>query len=576
MPYPVLPTPIAYSGTINGVFDPVTGTPPLQDSTGESGNWYVVSRAGVYNFVTGVPGSGTTLSPGDSVLYLDGTWHLIATGASGDNLPRDGSLPMLGQFDTGGHPVLLHDGQLRGENATTRALIVFTDLQGGDWAGRANLITVRARIPGNPSTVPLLVGELASDLTLAAPTLLIGIDNAGNSTALISAARQVELAGTQVITGAKTIRLLTIGTVGSEIIMPTTRGAVGQSLIQGDTGHLVFGSAPISAAARSEVLGVGSNVVDAFNGSGPFIFTDQDLVFLSWNSGVYLWGGGSGTFGLGAEQAEEDDIQGPILTAAGIAFATVDEVRLGVESAKAIAPDTAAGAFLLLDAIEPQALDTELTFGGASTISSIWAISSGGALNALAGAHITLVDLPRAGAPGLLDVVNRTALDNRFQPVWSTVGAGIAGKAPITGPAGKIDRRVVNGRAPMDYTGNFDPLSGSAPPLRNVAGAGLTPAATGGEVFQVVGTGPWNFTTGAADPSGTPLASGQLLLWDPVLVAWQVVGGGGGGSSGGALLRDGSTTMTGNLRLEQDLQIRGFAPDHPVTLVNAVLDAGIY
>jgi hypothetical protein len=103
--------------------------------------------------------------------------------------------------------------------------------------------------------VPLLPGELAADLTQAAPPLLIGINGAGDSAVLVGPARQVELGAVdQVAAGHKTFRGLSFGGAGVEAHLPAGRGAVGQALIQ-QAGGAVAGdrssSAPTCSRSRS-------------------------------------------------------------------------------------------------------------------------------------------------------------------------------------------------------------------------------------------------------------------------------------------------------------------------------------
>src|SRR4051812_44258215 len=98
-PYPALPSPLALFDVLSGVFDPVAGTPPLKHGVGTEGERYLASRSGSWNFVTGAGGSGSVpVVAGDEVIYVAGVWQIIHRGATGDYLPRDGTLPMTGPF----------------------------------------------------------------------------------------------------------------------------------------------------------------------------------------------------------------------------------------------------------------------------------------------------------------------------------------------------------------------------------------------------------------------------------------------------------------------------------------------
>lgn len=574
-PYPVLPTPLALFDTLTGVFDPVAGAPALENGVGTIGQRYVVTRAGDWDFVTGTGGSGTALLAGDEVIYVGGVWEKIWKGSLGDFLLRDGTLPLTGPLDTDGHTILLREGLIQGTSGTVRALVRFVDLAAGTWATRQSLVQIRARVSGDPSSVPLLSGELAADILQALPTLLVGINGAGDVAVLVGPTRQVELSGNQTAAGIKTFRALRFGASGQEMALPTTRGAEGDALVLGAGGDIAWGGVQLSANAASIALpDGGGTVVAALNAAGPFVIGPSDLVFITWEDSVYVWSGGPGTFGTGATAAEVDDIVGPVLSFSGIAFANLGEVQAGAVTGKAIDPAVGAAAFLVKDSEASQSILSDLIFSGLGVIQAAWRLVSGATLDIEAGAKLTIQDAPRAGAPGTKDAVNRTALDGRFQATSAATGAGNAGKGVILDGAGKVDRAVLPMTVPVDFHGLWSPNAPGTNLLRNVSGGGCTPAVQPGTLFLVSSDARWNFATGALDPSGTALAAGMQLLFDASF-AWLIAASTAGGGSSAALPRDGSLPMTGNLSFQAGLKLSGAASAQPVTAENIVIDGGV-
>jgi hypothetical protein len=583
-PYPAVPAPIALFDVLAGTFDPVAGVPVLKNGTGIENQRYIVAKAGTWNFVTGASAGGPPLNAGDEVIYIAGVWNPIARGATGDYLRRDGSLPMTGPLDTAGSPILLRQGLIQGTSDAARAVVRYVELVGGSWANRTALLQIRTRVAGNPATVPLLPGELAADLTQAAPPLLIGINGAGDSAVLVGPARQVELGAVdQVAAGTKTFRGLSFGGAGVEAHLPAGRGAVGQALIQQAGGNVSWGSVQLSADVQSIALTGGSSITAAFNASGPHVIGQSSLVFITWSEALYVWGGGPGTFGLGATQATSDDFEGPILSFAGVAFATLGEVQEATVTGKAIDP-AVGGAGYVVKAGADQSIFSNLIFSGQVAIQAAWRMLTGATLNVEAGAKLTVQDAPRAGAPGLKDAVNRSSLDNRFQPSSGALGAPVAGLAPILDTAGLLNRGLLPFQTPVDYQGSWNPAAPGTKLLRNVAGGGCTPPAAPGVLLYVAADGRWNFTTGAADPSGTQVLAGSLLLLDGGNTWFAATtpggggtGGGGGGTSAAALPRDGSLPMTGNLTFASGgLRLAGFSPNAPLAVENVTIDGGTY
>lgn len=573
--YPATPATLKLIGNFTGVFDPVAGTPALVNGIGTTNRRYRVRKSGAYNFATGTPGSGTSLVAGDEVMYVNGVWQRIETSTAGDALPRDGTLPMEGPLDTDGHPVLLKDGAIRGSSDSERALVEYVEAHGGDFDGRINLLTVRAKESGNAAEPELLTGELGVDVLVAQPVLWVGINGSGDIAVLVGPTRQIELTGNQTIAGTKTFRSLRFGASGQEMTLPTTRGEVGEAPILQADGEIVWGSVQLSANAAAITLSGGSTVLEAFNESGPHTIGQADLVFITWSNTLYVWSGGPGTFGVGETQAVEGNIVGPVLSFAGVAFATQEEVDEGTEDAKAIAPDVAASSLLKLNGADQQECSTPILFTGTLSLDETANIS--GAINVLEGGLGTINDAPRVGEEGEKDIVNRAALDARFQASTGISGAENAGKAPIMDANGKITRGVMNGIQLMDFQGYWNPNSTGGDNLHNgVSSGGSDPVADGGDVWIVSAEGRWNFTTGAIDPSSPLLSVNTLLIWDRPSMTWIQIPTSGGGAGAGAMLRDGTTSMTGNLRFETGLAIRGSGASTPVLIENALLDGGTF
>jgi len=577
-PYPAIPAPLAMFDVLTGVFDPTTSTPPLTNGTGIENQRYVVSKSGPWNFVTGAPAGGALLNAGDEVIYIDGFWKVVARGATGDYLKRDGTLPMAGPLDMAAHPVLLRQGLMQGDSDAARAVVRYIQLAAGTWATRTALVQIRAKALGDPSDLDLLPGELGADITIPWPSLLVGINGAGDHSTLVGPDRQVELSGNQIVAGDKTFRNLSFGEAAAEAHLPAGRGAVGQALVQQAGGEIAWGSVELSADVQAIALTGGATVVDAFNASGPFTIGQSSLVFITWSSALYVWSGGAGVFGLGATPATTEDIVGPILSFAGVAFASLAEAQAGVVTGKAIDPAVAAAAYLVKDGADQNVI-SDLVFAGLGSILAAWRFLAGGALNFEAGSRLTVQDAPRAGAPGLKDAVQRETLDSRFQPSSGSLGAPVAGKAPILDSAGRLDRGVLPFATPVDYQGSWNPAAPGTRNLRNVAGGGCTPAVFPGAWLYVVADGRWNFATGLADPSGVQLLAGQTLLLDGGNIWFGITtpgGGSGGGGSTASLLRDGSLPMTGNLTFSgAGLKLGGAVPSQPITLENCILDGGV-
>jgi hypothetical protein len=572
-PYPVVPTPLALFDVLTGVFDPVAGTPPLKNGTGTESQRYAVSRAGTWNFITGAGGSGTLLNAGDEVIYIGGIWEVIRRGATGDYLLRDGTLPMTGPLDTDGHTILLRNGLAQGNSDASRALLRYVQIAAGTWATRTALLQIRARSLGDPATTSLLPGELASDILLAAPTLRVGINGAGDNVLLVGPTRQLELTGDQVATGSKTIRQLSFGNVGVEMHLPSARGDTGQALIQQASGNVVWGSVQLSADVMAIALTGGPTLLEAFNSSGPYVIGQSSLVFITWEEALYVWSGGPGTFGLGATPAQPEDIVGPILSFAGVAFATLAEAQDGTVTGKAVDPFVAAAAYLVKDG-DSQTVSSNLSFTGNGTIGASWRLTTSSTLNAETGSRLTVQDAPRTGTAGLKDAVNRVSLDDRFQATATTL---VAGKGVILDTTGRVDRTVLPFATPVDYHGSWSPLAPGTNLLRSgVAGGGCTPPASPGWIFYVSADGRWNFATGASDPSGLQLLAGMVLLFD-VANTWFVLVTPGSGTNTNALPRDGSLPMTGNLNFATGgLKISGAGPATQMVIENVVLDGGTF
>lgn len=75
-----------------GLFNPVTGSPALQDTSGGgvtpvaiSGDYFIAEDSGFYNFATGTPGAGTTVNEGAQVIFNDTTNAWAVVDPSGTN-----------------------------------------------------------------------------------------------------------------------------------------------------------------------------------------------------------------------------------------------------------------------------------------------------------------------------------------------------------------------------------------------------------------------------------------------------------------------------------------------------------
>lgn len=77
--------------TYRGLFDPVTGSPPLINQTGggvvpvaNGGDYFVASDTGVYDFAVGAPGGSTSVSEGATVLWDSSaeTWSVVNPGGT--------------------------------------------------------------------------------------------------------------------------------------------------------------------------------------------------------------------------------------------------------------------------------------------------------------------------------------------------------------------------------------------------------------------------------------------------------------------------------------------------------------
>ena len=69
-----------------GLFSPVTGIPTLQNVVGggitpaaNNGDYFIASASGFYNFDTGTPGAGTTVTQGAQIIFFDvtNTWSVV-------------------------------------------------------------------------------------------------------------------------------------------------------------------------------------------------------------------------------------------------------------------------------------------------------------------------------------------------------------------------------------------------------------------------------------------------------------------------------------------------------------------
>ena len=189
---------------------------------------------------------------------------------------------------------------------------------------------------GQPPASSLASGELAYDDT--GNDLYIG-NSLGNTADLVSEARQVEIAGDQTITGAKTINV-------DKLILPGTNAGVGQVLTGTDAAgnfdwapaaSLVIGSATANPSVDGE-----ANAVDAFNNEPTPITIDVGELFVyTWPSTqgtAYIFTGSAGTYGAGADDTAPPGSMVPLGSATS--FATQAEVDAGISATTAIAPNT--------------------------------------------------------------------------------------------------------------------------------------------------------------------------------------------------------------------------------------------
>lgn len=88
--YPLLPTPLSVRLNVTGTFDPVAAVPAVINGVGTPQQLLLVSRAGRWNFATGLPDPdlGTDLAAGDLVFYFDGTWRAIRSGQRSGSAQR--------------------------------------------------------------------------------------------------------------------------------------------------------------------------------------------------------------------------------------------------------------------------------------------------------------------------------------------------------------------------------------------------------------------------------------------------------------------------------------------------------
>ena len=187
-------------------------------------------------------------------------------------------------------------------------------------------VTIK-RGSGKPANASLKPGELAYDLT--ANDLYIGEDTT-NTGDMVSPARQVELAGTQTITGTKTINV-------ANLVLPSNAAGVGQVLTGTDTAGTCDWSPAVSITVTSVTTNDNNTATPeaAWNAQGITVAAGE-LVIYTWSGTAYIYGGLPGT-----------DVQCPpgTLTPLGSAttFATQTEVNTGTSSSVAMAPDTYTG-----------------------------------------------------------------------------------------------------------------------------------------------------------------------------------------------------------------------------------------
>lgn len=198
-----------------------------------------------------------------------------------------------------------------------------------------------------------------------------------NVKALVSAARQVEILGDQDIDDQKNfLGTLNVGTlVGiNDYSFPNTRGAAGQVLalnVGADAlefttpGSVALRDSPIPDLAQGTIEGDFNTVPDWSAVGGDqigtdFVVADGEMWVLNWDGGAYMWGGGTGTFGLNGTPAVAGDF---VPLGSATSFASAPEVQIGTVTDKAIAPDVAATELFRVDnASGPQNVDVQTTF----------------------------------------------------------------------------------------------------------------------------------------------------------------------------------------------------------------------